>query len=87
MFRDRIVVRHIVFDEEPKVLHDCTVWDCRDMCDFYDEDMYHITGDYMLPGNIEILYIKVKCTRFQRFLMKILEYFFNFCVTPKPGSW
>lgn len=74
MLRDRIVVRHIVEDEKPQVLHDCSVLMCNDLCGLYDEGMYHLTGDYMLPGDIEIIYIKAEYTQLQRFLIKLLEW-------------
>lgn len=74
MLNDRIVVRHIVVDEKPKVLHDCRLWTCIDLCGCYDEGVYHITGDFMLPGDIEILYIPAKYTRFQRFFIWLLKF-------------
>lgn len=74
MLKDRIVVRRIIIDEKPRILHDCSVWMCSDLCDYYDEGMYHITGDYMLQGDIEIVYIKAKYTRLQRFLIKLLKW-------------
>jgi len=73
MLRDRIVVRRIVIDQEPTVLHDCSVWHCSDLCVFYDEGMFHITGDFMLPGDIEIVYVKGKYTRLQRFFLWLLK--------------
>jgi len=73
MLKDRIVIRHIVTDEKPKILHDCSVFLCRNLCGFYDEGVYHITGDYMLQGNIEVVYIKAKYTRLQRILIRLLK--------------
>ena len=83
MLNDRIVIRRIIIDEKPRVLHDCSVSLCSDLCGFYDEEMYHITGDYMLQGNIEVVYIKAKYTRLQRILIRLLKYF---CVTQNPGN-
>ncbi len=73
MLNDRIVIRHIVVDEEPKVLHDRQLWTCIDLCGYYDEGIFHITGDFMLPGDIEVLYISAKYTRLQRFLIWLLK--------------
>lgn len=74
MLRDRILVRHIVVDEKPEVLHDCSVWICSDLCGSYDEGMHHITGDFMLPGDIEIVYLKAKYTILQRILIRLLKF-------------
>ena len=74
MFKDRIVVRHIVIDKEPQILHEASVMLCRDLCGLYDEGIYHITGDFMLQGDIEILYIKGKYTRLLRILIWLLEH-------------
>ena len=73
MLNDRIVIRRIVTDEKPSVLHNCSILLCRNLCGFYDEGMYHITGDYMLEGNIEVVYIKAEYTRLQRFLIWLLK--------------
>ena len=73
MLKDRIVIRHIITDEKPRILHDFSVLSCSDLCGYYDEGMYHITGDYMLQGDIEVVYIKAKYTRLQRILIWLLK--------------
>lgn len=74
MLKDRIQIRRIVKDEKPTILHDCSVGMCREMCGFYDEGMFHITGDYMLPDNIEVIYTKTEYTRYQRLLIWLLRH-------------
>lgn len=74
MLNDRIVIRHIVIDKKPQILNDCSVWLCSDLCGYYDEGMYKVTGDYMLSGDFDVVYIKAKYTRFQRFLIRLLKW-------------
>lgn len=73
MLKDRIVIRHIVFDQKPTILHDRSVWRCIDSCGEYDEGMCHITGEYMLQGDIEVVYLRGKYTRLQRFFFWLLK--------------
>ena len=75
MLNDRIVVTRIDFENsaQNKVMFDSSIGICRNLCGYYDDELYHITGEYLLPGNIEIVYVKAKYTRLQRLLIKLLE--------------
>ena len=75
MLKDRIIVRQIS-PESKMILYDCSIWICRNMCTYYYKqgNEYKITGDYLLNGYIEIAYRQGKYTRFQRFLIKLLEW-------------